>query len=51
MQAKPEHTHQDKIVGERFSTGENLLGEVKTAQMLDLICDICGQKTVKYAQA
>lgn len=49
MQAIPEHTHQDKVVGERLSVEKNLLGEIKTAKMLDIICELCQQKTVKYA--
>lgn len=42
------HVHEDKIVGYRQSTGKNLFGEEKTANMVDLICTICNQKTVKY---
>ena len=42
------HEHQDKILGQRFSTGKNILGEQKTASIIDLICTVCNQKTIRY---
>lgn len=42
------HVHTDEVVKHRQSTGKNLLGQVVTANIVDLVCSSCDQKTVKY---
>jgi hypothetical protein len=46
MVNKPSHPHEDKIKGDRFSMGPNLLGEIKTAHVQDIECSACGNKHI-----
>lgn len=41
------HKHIYKVTGEYLSTGKNLLGQMKTAKMENIVCTDCNEENVR----